>query len=80
MLCDAQGVKAVIAESFDESHQRALIGVGILPLQFADGQTAHGLGLSGKERFTIRLNGNLVERQQLTVMVSVTACLSSSYY
>jgi len=43
------GVKAVIAESFERIHRSNLVGMGILPLQFADGQTAESLGLTGEE-------------------------------
>ena len=65
-----QGVKAVIAESFSESHRRALIGVGVLPLEFVNGQTAHSVELSGKERITIRLGSDLCAHQHVNVMVS----------
>jgi aconitate hydratase len=52
------GVKAVIAESFERIHRSNLIGMGVLPLQFKDGQSAHSLGLTGKESFEIAgLNG-----------------------
>jgi aconitate hydratase len=52
------GVKAVIAESFERIHRSNLIGMGVLPLQFKDGQNAQSLGLSGKESFEIiGLNG-----------------------
>lgn len=47
------GVKAVIAESFERIHRSNLIGMGVLPLQFPDGQTAETLGLDGTETFTI---------------------------
>jgi aconitate hydratase len=47
------GVKAVIAESFERIHRSNLIGMGVLPLQFKDGQNAQSLGLSGKESFEI---------------------------
>jgi aconitate hydratase len=43
------GVKAVIAESFERIHRSNLVGMGILPLQFADGQNAESLGLTGEE-------------------------------
>jgi aconitate hydratase len=43
------GVKAVIAESFERIHRSNLVGMGILPLQFADGETVESLGLSGEE-------------------------------
>jgi len=47
------GVRAVIAESYERIHRSNLIGMGILPLQFAAGQTAAGLGISGEEEFDI---------------------------
>jgi aconitate hydratase len=47
------GVKAVIAESFERIHRSNLIGMGVLPLQFAAGENAQSLGLSGKETFDI---------------------------
>src|SRR5437588_2862871 len=48
------GVRAVIAESFERIHRSNLVGMGILPLQYAPGENAQTLGLSGQERFTIR--------------------------
>jgi aconitate hydratase len=47
------GVKAVIAESYERIHRSNLIGMGVLPLQFPEGQTAASLGLTGEETFTI---------------------------
>jgi aconitate hydratase len=47
------GVKAVIAESFERIHRSNLIGMGVLPLQYKDGQNASNLGLTGKERYEI---------------------------
>jgi aconitate hydratase len=47
------GVKAVIAESYERIHRSNLIGMGVLPLQFLDGENASSLGLSGDEIFTI---------------------------
>jgi aconitate hydratase len=48
------GVKAVIAKSFERIHRSNLIGMGVLPLQFFDGQDAASLGLTGKEIFDIK--------------------------
>jgi aconitate hydratase len=48
-----QGVKAVIAESFERIHRSNLVGMGILPLQFQEGQDADSLGLAGDETFDI---------------------------
>jgi aconitate hydratase len=47
------GVRAVIAESYERIHRSNLIGMGVLPLQFADGDSAQSLGLTGEETFTI---------------------------
>jgi aconitate hydratase len=47
------GVRAVIAESFERIHRSNLVGMGVLPLQFADGESAATLGLSGEEIYTI---------------------------
>jgi aconitate hydratase len=47
------GVKAVIAESFERIHRSNLIGMGVLPLQYKDGQSMQSLGLTGRERFEI---------------------------
>ncbi len=48
-----QGVKAVIAESFERIHRSNLVGMGILPLQFTGGQSAEALGLDGSETYDI---------------------------
>ena len=47
------GVRAVIAESYERIHRSNLIGMGVLPLQFPDGETAESLGLTGEETFDI---------------------------
>ena len=47
------GVRAVIAESFERIHRSNLIGMGVLPLQFTNGENAHSLGLKGDETFAI---------------------------
>ena len=47
------GVRAVLAESFERIHRSNLIGMGILPLQFFDGENADSLGLTGTETFTV---------------------------
>ena len=48
------GVRVVIAESYERIHRSNLIGMGVLPLQFPEGQSAHSLGLSGDETFSVR--------------------------
>ena len=47
------GVKAVIATSFERIHRSNLIGMGVLPLQFKDGESAESLGLTGTETYDI---------------------------
>ena len=47
------GVKAVIAESYERIHRSNLIGMGVLPLQYPEGQNRESLGLTGDEEFTI---------------------------
>ena len=48
-----QGVKAVIAESFERIHRSNLVGMGILPLQYKGGDTADSLGLDGRETYSV---------------------------
>ena len=47
------GVKAVIAESYERIHRSNLIGMGVLPLQYPEGENAESLGLTGEEKFSI---------------------------
>jgi len=88
------GVKAVLATSFERIHRTNLIGMGVLPLQFADGQSAEELGLTGEETFSITgLQGSeeipeevtvLVESDQgtreLTVRVRIDTPAEATYY
>ena len=63
-----QGVRAVIAESFERIHRSNLVGMGVLPLQFLPGQSAKGLGLTGYETFEILgLSDDMQPRQNYTV-------------
>ena len=65
-----QGVRAVIAESYERIHRSNLVGMGILPLQYMTGENATSLGLTGRETFTIQgLSDNLRPRQELTVAI-----------
>lgn len=61
------GIKAVIAESYERIHRSNLVGMGVLPLQFKDGETPDTLGLSGKEEFTIHLDNSLKAQQEVKV-------------
>jgi len=84
------GVRAVIAESYERIHRSNLIGMGVLPLQFAPGDTAASLGLSGQESFTIEgvAAGDRVPRQltvkadeqQFTVTVRIDTPGEQGYY
>jgi len=61
------GVRAVIAKSFERIHRSNLVGMGVLPLEFADGASAASLGLSGRELYDFEGLGQLRPRQQLVV-------------
>jgi len=63
------GVRAVIAESFERIHRSNLVGMGVLPLQFAEGVDRKTLGLDGSEIFTIENVARLRPRQMVTVKV-----------
>ncbi len=65
-----QGVRAVIAESYERIHRSNLVGMGILPLQYLPGENAESLGLTGRESFTITgIADGLQPHQELTVSV-----------
>ena len=61
------GVRAVIAESYERIHRSNLIGMGVLPLQFAEGDSAESLGLTGEETFDV---GDLAGGEAKTVEVT----------
>jgi aconitate hydratase len=64
-----QGVRAVIAESFERIHRSNLVGMGILPLQFLPGDSVTSLGLTGRETFEIiGVSGGLRPHQEMTVV------------
>ena len=63
-----QGVRAVIAESYERIHRSNLVGMGIVPLQFLPGESAASLGLTGRETFDITgLAGGLRPRMEVAV-------------
>lgn len=64
------GVRVVIAESFERIHRSNLIGMGVLPVQYADGENAESLGLTGSESFTIRGINDIAPGKELTVEVN----------
>ena len=61
------GVRAVIAQSFERIHRSNLVGMGVLPLQFHDGESAETLGLTGRETFAIAIDDALRPGQDLVV-------------
>jgi len=64
------GVRVVIVESFERIHRSNLVGMGVLPLQFKDGQTRETLGLDGDCSFTIKGVADLKPRQDVEVEVT----------
>jgi aconitate hydratase len=67
------GVKAVIAESFERIHRSNLVGMGILPLMYPEGQTTESLGLTGEEVFEIGGLRDAVEHYRPNQTLPVTA-------
>jgi aconitate hydratase len=65
----AAGVRAIVAESFNNAHRRNLIGMGIWPLKFVEGQSAESLGLRGDEEFAIELPERTYSRMPVHVRV-----------
>jgi aconitate hydratase len=62
------GVRAVIAESFERIHRSNLVGMGVIPLEFTNGDTRHTLGLTGFETFDIEgMSNDMKHRARLTV-------------
>jgi aconitate hydratase len=64
------GVRAVIAESFERIHRSNLVGMGVLPLQFQEGEGADTLGLTGREKYTIAGISDIKPRQDVEVTVT----------
>lgn len=65
------GIKAIIAESYERIHRSNLVCMGVLPLQFKDGESAQTHGLTGDETFTIKgIEDGIVPKQNLTVTVT----------
>lgn len=74
------GIKAVIAVSYERIHRSNLVGMGVLPLQFLDGQTAQSLGLTGEEVFDIpSLSDALLPRSKVTVTATSTSGAVKSF-
>lgn len=66
------GIKAVIATSFERIHRSNLVGMGVLPLQFREGESRESLELDGTETFEIRLDDSLEPRQAVEVFARRT--------
>ena len=65
------GVKAVIAESFERIHRSNLVGMGVLPLQFLNGESRSSLGLTGREQISITgLSDDIKPQQTLTLRIT----------
>ena len=73
------GVRTVIAESFERIHRSNLVGMGVLPLQFHDGETAASLGLDGSETFTIHGVAGIKPRDDVQVQVTTADGKSRSF-
>lgn len=64
-----QNVKAVIAVTYERIHRSNLVLFGVMPLEFKKGDSADSLGLTGKEYFSIDLNGEIKPGMEVTVNV-----------
>jgi aconitate hydratase len=64
-----QGVRAVIAETFERIHRSNLIGMGIAPLVFDSGKTRNDYALTGREAIDVPLSGKIKPRMQVTATV-----------
>lgn len=70
-----QGIRAVIAESFERIHRSNLVGMGIIPIEFLPGENAQSHGLTGKESYTIEIPEDLKTGQ----VVDIKVCNTSKY-
>ncbi|MDB2550711.1 aconitate hydratase AcnA, partial [Rickettsiales bacterium] len=64
------GIKAVIAESFERIHRSNLIGMGVLPLMFKDGQSRKSLGLTGEEKISINIGNNIAPKDNIKCQIT----------
>ncbi|KAJ4937035.1 hypothetical protein JOQ06_001621 [Pogonophryne albipinna] len=62
-----QGIKAVVAESYERIHRSNLVGMGVIPLEYLAGDSAESLGLTGRERYTILIPEPLTPRMLVDV-------------
>ena len=73
------GVRAVIAESYERIHRSNLVGMGVLPLQFRQGETAETLGLTGKEAFDIPVTDALKPMDEIEVTATAPDGTTKSF-
>ena len=73
------GIRAVIAESYERIHRSNLVGMGILPLQFMQGENYASLGLSGEESFDIELSEQVAPGQELKVTATASDGKAKSF-
>ena len=63
------GVKAVVAESYERIHRSNLVGMGVLPLQFKEGDSVSSLGIQGNETFELPDLGNIQPQQEVILII-----------
>ncbi|KAM9717826.1 cytoplasmic aconitate hydratase [Menidia menidia] len=63
------GIKAVLAESYERIHRSNLVGMGVIPLEFLPGDSAEGLGLTGRERYSVSIPAPLAPRALVHVQL-----------
>lgn len=73
------GIRAVIAQSYERIHRSNLVGMGVLPLQFEEGQSHETLGLTGRERFDFEINDDLQPLQKVTVTATDESGASKTF-
>ncbi len=74
------GVQVVLAESYERIHRSNLVMMGILPLQYLDGENADSLGLTGEEYFDVALKSSIKPRDQVKVTVTGKDGISKEFY
>jgi aconitate hydratase len=73
------GVRAVIAESFERIHRSNLVGMGVLPLEFREGESRQSLGLTGRETYSIPLDDDLEPGARIEVVARADDGTESSF-
>jgi aconitate hydratase len=64
------GIKTVIAESYERIHRSNLVLMGVLPLQFKEGDSAESLGLTGEESFSVEITNDVKPRDMVKVVAT----------